>query len=63
MAAIVGYILEEGAVLKDGQTIGFRENQMYKITLIPAIAMEGESLKLSIVNKNKAILIKWVLGE
>lgn len=43
---IVTYILDCDVTLKDGETIGFSEEQKLGITLSDGIALEGKSLKL-----------------
>lgn len=43
---IVTYILDCNVTLKDGETIGFSEEQKLAITLSDAIALEGKSLKI-----------------
>lgn len=43
---IVAYVLDYDVTLKDGETIGFSEDQKLAITLSDAIALEGKSLKL-----------------
>lgn len=43
---IVTYVLDSDVTLKDGDTIGFSEEQKLKVTLSDAIALGGKSLKL-----------------
>ncbi len=43
---IVTYVLDCDVTLKDGETIGFSEDQKLDITLSDAIALEGKSLKI-----------------
>lgn len=44
---ILNYILESDVILKNGETIGFSEEQKIKITESEAIYSEGNSLKLA----------------
>lgn len=46
MMSIVSYVLESGAVLRDGETIGFSEDQKLPITRSRGVALDGESLKI-----------------
>ncbi|GGN98229.1 DUF4261 domain-containing protein [Saccharibacillus kuerlensis] len=43
---IVGYIVDCGATLKDGETIGFSCDQRLPLKLSPGIAVEGQSIKI-----------------
>ncbi|MDO3408317.1 DUF4261 domain-containing protein [Saccharibacillus sp. CPCC 101409] len=43
---IAGYIVDCGAKLNDGETIGFSEEQRLSLTLSPGIAVEGDSIKI-----------------
>lgn len=46
MLSIVSYILESGAVLRDGETIGFSEDQKLPVTRSKGVALDGETLKI-----------------
>lgn len=43
------YILSEGTTLKDGQTIGFSENQKLKISRSAGIALDSDTLKIEVL--------------
>lgn len=43
---IVGYVVGEDVILKDGETIGFSAEQKLPITLSRGIAVDGNSLKI-----------------
>lgn len=43
---ITGYIVDCGATLLDGETIGFSEDQRLSLKLSPGIAVEGQSIKI-----------------
>lgn len=43
---IVTYVLDSDVTLKDGDTIGFSEEQKLRVTLSDAVALGGKSLKL-----------------
>jgi len=47
MLTIVSYVLETGAVLKDGETLGFSEKQKLPIKLSKGIAVDGNTLKIA----------------
>lgn len=47
MAQVVSYQLEYGAVLKDGETIGFSANDRHRISLSEGVALPGMTLKIS----------------
>ncbi|MCM1165143.1 MAG: DUF4261 domain-containing protein [Lachnospiraceae bacterium] len=51
MLAIASYVLETGAELKDGETIGFTEEQKLPITLSKGVAVDGSSLKIGYEKK------------
>lgn len=44
---VSSYVLDTGAVLRDGETIGFSEEQKLPITLSKGIALDGDTLKIS----------------
>ncbi|NGZ75068.1 DUF4261 domain-containing protein [Saccharibacillus alkalitolerans] len=43
---IAGYIVDCGATLRDGETIGFSVEQRLPLKLSPGIAVEGQSIKI-----------------
>jgi hypothetical protein len=45
---IVGYVVEQDVILKDGETIGFSADQKVKITASKGQFLEGETLKLEL---------------
>lgn len=46
MLTIASYALETGATLRDGETIGFTEEQKLPITLSKGVAVDGNTLKI-----------------
>ncbi len=46
MLTVASYVLETGATLGDGETIGFTAEQKLPITLSKGIAVDGDSLKI-----------------
>ena len=48
LLSILQYVLGSDATLKDGETIGFSEDQKIKITESKAVYLEGNSLKLDV---------------
>lgn len=46
MLTIASYVLETGATLQDGETIGFTEEQKLPITLSKGVAVDGDTLKI-----------------
>lgn len=46
MSCIAAYVLEENVVLRDGETIGFTEDQHLSITRSPGVFRPGMTLKL-----------------
>lgn len=48
LLSIVAYIVEQDAILKDGETIGFSAEQKIKITASKGQFLEGETLKLEL---------------
>ena len=46
MFYISEYVLEEGAVLRDGQTIGLSAEQKLTLTFSAGVFMEGMSMKI-----------------
>ena len=46
MLTIASYVLETGATLRDGETIGFTEEQKLPITLSKGVAVDGNTLKI-----------------
>ncbi len=48
LLSILAYVLEYDVTLKDGETIGFTEEQKIKITESKAIYLDGKSLKLEL---------------
>lgn len=46
LLSICDYVLEGDVVLKDGETIGFSEEQKLPITLSKGVAVDGNSLKI-----------------
>ncbi len=46
MLTIASYVLETGATLRDGETIGFTEDQKLPITLSKGVAVDGNTLKI-----------------
>ena len=46
LISITSYVLEEDATLKDGETIGFSEEQKLKITLSDGVEFKRKTLKL-----------------
>lgn len=43
---IAGYIVNSGAVLLDGQTLGYTADQKLSITLSDGVNVNGKSLKI-----------------
>ncbi len=43
------YVLKENAVLRDGETIGFSAEQKLPITVSPALAFSGNSIKIDVL--------------
>lgn len=43
---IAGYVITEGVVLRDGETIGFTAEQKLPITKSPGVALDQETLKI-----------------
>jgi len=48
LLSILQYVLGSDVTLKDGETIGFSEDQKIKITESKAVYLEGNSLKLDV---------------
>lgn len=48
LLSVLAYVLEYDVTLKDGETIGFTEEQKIKITESKAIYLDGKSLKLEL---------------
>ena len=48
LLSILQYVLGSDVILKDGETIGFSEDQKIKITESKAVYLEGNSLKLDV---------------
>ena len=48
LLSILQYVLGSDVILKDGETIGFSEDQKIKITESKAVYLEGNSLKLEV---------------
>ena len=48
LLSILQYVLGSDVILKDGETIGFSEDQKIKITESKAVFLEGNSLKLEV---------------
>ena len=48
LLSIVGYIVEQDVILKDGETIGFSAEQKVKITASKGQFLEGDTLKLEL---------------
>lgn len=46
MLTIASYVLETDATLRDGETIGFTEEQKLPITLSKGVAVDGDTLKI-----------------
>lgn len=46
MMDIAGYVITEGVVLRDGETIGFTAEQKLPITKGPGVAVDGETIKI-----------------
>lgn len=46
MLTIASYVLKTGATLRDGETIGFTEEQKLPITLSKGVAVDGNTLKI-----------------
>lgn len=46
LASITNYVITEGVILQDGETIGFSADQRLPITKSPGVAVEGDSLKI-----------------
>ena len=46
LSDIVGYVITEDVILRDGETIGFSEEQKLPITRSKGVAVEGNSLKI-----------------
>ncbi len=46
LSDITNYVIEYDALLLDGQTIGFSEDEKLPITLSEGVAVEGDSLKI-----------------
>lgn len=46
MWSISAYIIQEGAVLRDGETVGLTARQKLPLTLSKGVAVEGQSLKI-----------------
>ncbi len=47
LSSVAGYVLECEAVLQDGETIGFTEEQKLPITKSRGVAVDGDSLKIA----------------
>lgn len=47
VTTIVAYILEAGAVLKDGETVGLSANDKHEVKLSDGVALPGKTLKVS----------------
>ncbi|WP_411347964.1 DUF4261 domain-containing protein [Paenibacillus sp. WLX2291] len=43
---IISYVVGSNVVLHDGETLGYSEDQKLSLTKSPAVAMEGESIKI-----------------
>ena len=43
---VAGYVIDEGVVFSDGETIGYSEDQKLPITVSPGEAVDGESVKI-----------------
>ena len=48
LLSILQYILKDDVLLKDGETIGFTEDEKIKIRESKAVYLEGNSLKLEL---------------
>ena len=46
MVDIVGYVLSSNVTLRDGETIGFSEEERLAITRSKGVALDGETLKI-----------------
>ena len=46
LLSISEYVLSEGVELKDGETIGFSEEQKLPITLSDGVSVPGKTLKI-----------------
>lgn len=46
MMNIISYVVGSNVVLQDGETLGYSEEQRLSLTKSPAVAMEGESMKI-----------------
>ena len=47
LTSLVSYVLEYDAVLQDGETIGFSEDDKHTITRSKGVSLEGMTLKIS----------------
>ncbi|MGN0624581.1 MAG: DUF4261 domain-containing protein, partial [Oscillospiraceae bacterium] len=48
LLAISDYVITTDTHLKDGETIGFTEDQKLPITLSDGVSVEGQTLKISL---------------
>lgn len=46
MFNIASYIIEEGAVLRDGETLGFSAEQKLPLTCSKGVYVDGQSIKI-----------------
>lgn len=51
LVSVAAYVISEDVVLRDGETIGFTEDQKLPIKLSPGIAVDGKTLKIDIMEK------------
>ena len=47
LVSLAGYVLEEGVVLRDGETIGFSEEDRHAITRGQGVSLPGTTLKIA----------------
>ena len=65
LLSILQYVLGSDVTLKDGETIGFSEDQKIKITESKAVYLEGNSLKLDVQTMiyNSMSFLDWGFYE
>ena len=52
LSDIANYVITEDVVLRDGETIGFSEEQKLPITKSKGVSVEGDSLKIAFLAQN-----------
>lgn len=51
LVSIAAYVIGEDVILRDGETIGFSAEQKLPIKLSPGIAVDGNTLKIDIIER------------